>query len=56
MEIIMQYKAKPLTEERLIKAKELLARIDRSGVVPQRTHYYLADLIAEVDRLRLLVK
>lgn len=48
----MQYKAKPLTEERLIKAKELLARIDRSGVVPQRTHYYLADLIAEVDRLR----
>ena len=52
----MQYKAKPLTEERLIKAKELLARIDRSGVVPQRTHYYLADLIAEVERAHAEIK
>ena len=52
----MQYKAKPLTEERLIKAKELLARIDHSGVIPQRTHYYLADLIAEVERAHAEIK
>jgi hypothetical protein len=49
----MPYKAQPLTEERLIKAKELVAFIDRSGIVPQRAHHYLADLIAEVERLRI---
>ncbi len=48
----MQYKTKPLTEERLAKAKELVAFIDRSGIVPQRAHHYLADLIAEVERLQ----
>ena len=52
----MPYKAQPLTEERLNKAKEIVARFEYSGLIPQRTRYYMVDLIAEVERLRLLVK
>jgi hypothetical protein len=48
----MPYKAQPLTEERLFKAKEMVVQIDRCGIVPQRARYYLADLIAEVERLQ----
>jgi CTP-dependent riboflavin kinase len=48
----MSYKAQPLTEERFAKAKELVARFEHSGLIPQRTHYYMVDLIAEVEQLR----
>jgi hypothetical protein len=56
MEIDMAYKAQPLTEERLIKAKEMVANFERSGIVPQRARYYLADLIAEVERAHAEIK
>lgn len=52
MEIDMAYKAQPMTKERLEKAKALQLQIERYGPVPQRTFYYLTDLIAEVERLQ----
>lgn len=48
----MAYKAQPMTQERFAKAKELQLQIERYGPVPQRTFYYLTDLIAEVERLQ----
>lgn len=48
----MAYKAQPLTQERLAKAKALLNDMMTYGPIPDRTKFYFADLIAEVERLR----
>ncbi len=52
----MSYKAQPLTEERLNKAKEIVARFEYSGFIPQRARYYMVDLIAEVERAHAEIK
>ena len=52
----MAYKAQPMTLERFAKAKELQLQIEKYGPVPQRTFFYLTDLIAEVERAHAEIK
>ena len=52
----MTYEAQTLTAERFAKAKALRDEIAKYGVVPQRTFYYLTDMIAEVEKLRAEVE
>lgn len=51
-----KYQPKPLTAERLQGARDIIEYVRSSGLIPWRAFYYFVDLVAEVERLRAIVR